>query len=241
MLMCGCTSDVETLSPSEEQVSPQQCGYEDAFVEHDSDDNSLMDGENETTSDIAKSYLDRISEELAALDEKKKRQPLRSSSLPTKMGDRVFRTDPPSPNTRYPSIKHNSSESTQSTTSLSFDEEDEPHHDDGHEQQPKIVSILRRTEKMAPIRIEATGAGVRFSPSTVFPEATSKRKPVRRKPRVQAVPVTYTDDELRRIERRSQQNQYNDNMHIYSPYLSHDMRSPSSELLYPTESFYVFR
>jgi hypothetical protein len=234
MLMCGCTSDVEPLSPSEEPVSPQHCDYNDVFVERDTEENSLLEGENGTTADIAKCYLDRISEQLAALNEKKGETGSRQKRPSTARSNSVFRTETPGTDSEYPSIKHNASESTQSTTSLSFDEEDEPHHDEP--QQPKIVSILRRKEKMAPIRIEASGAGVRFSPSTVFPEATGKRKLIRRKPRITQ---TYTEDQLRRIERRSQQNQHNASR--FSPYLSSDTRSPSSELLYPTESFYVFR
>jgi len=235
MLMCGCTSDVEPLSPSEETVSPQHCDYNDVFVEHNAEENSLLEGENGTTADIAKCYLDRISEQLAALDEKKGETVSRRKHPSTAGSNSVFRTETQGTDSEYPSIKHNASESTQSTTSLSFDEdEDEPHHDEP--QQPKIVSILRRKDKMAPIRIEASGAGVRFSPSTVFLEATGKRKLIRRKPRITQ---TYTEDQLRRIERRSQQNQHN--ALRFSPYLTSDTRSPSSELLYPTESFYVFR
>merc|ERR1712224_192231 len=128
MLMCGCTSDVEPLSPSEESVSPKHCGYDDAFVEYDIEDSSIVEDENEssTTSEIAKDYLDRIAQQLAALDEQNKGRsglkPKRSSSLPG--SKQVFRFDeaPPSPrnSSRYPSIKHTASDSTQSTTSLSF-------------------------------------------------------------------------------------------------------------------------
>lgn len=245
MLMCGCTSDVEPLSPSEESVSPQHCGYDDAFVEYDPEDSSIVDeNEKSTTSEIAKDYLDRISQQLAALDDEKKgRKPKRSSSLPGRIEKPVFRIEEesssPRNNSRYPSIKHTASDSTQSTTSLSFDElslEDE-------EPAKPIVGILRRKVKMGDVTIEASGAAVRFSPSTVFTESKGKRKPLRRrKPRIQIyAQEPYTEDEIRRMERRAQQNQYYNHDMRFSPYLTPDLRSPSSEILYQSESFYVFR
>jgi len=251
MMMCGCTSDVEPLSPSEETVSHKHCGYDDAFVEYDNEDSSIVEDENEnsTTSEIAKDYLDRIAQQLAALDEEKKGRsgwkPKRSNSLPGRIGELsdgkpVFRADqaPPSPrnDSRYPSIKHTSSDSTQSTTSLSFDELSQ----DEEFAEPALVGILRRKAKLADVTIEASGANVRFSPSTVFTESKGRRRPLRRKPRVRVVVQEPTEDELRRLERRSQQNQHNHDFR-FSPYISHDIRSPSSELLYQSESFYVFR
>lgn len=47
----------------------------------------------------------------------------------------------------------------------------------------------------------------------------------------------YSDDELRRLKRRAQQRHHGH----YHPYTTHEMRSPSNDVLFPTESFYVFR
>lgn len=244
------------MAPSEEAVSPQYCRYNDDafFPEHDlTEDNSIADeDENENPSDIAKIFLDKISQEIAEIDTKKRPQPWkRSRSVPTKIDDleksedRVFRmTDAPTSrdDSGYPSIKHTASESTQSTTSLSFDEDEQDDHEDEQEGPIKPISILRRKAKLAEVTIEASGAGVRFVPSTVFLErASGKRKPLRRKPRIQVQVQTYTEDELRRMARRSKQNQYSRHELQFSHYLTNDIRSPSSEILSQTESFYVFR
>jgi len=234
MLMCGCTSDVEPLSPSEESVSPRHCAYDDAFVEYDAEDSSILDeNESATTSEIAKDYLDRIAHQLAALDEDKKGRnggELPGSKCVFRKGETPQSSESDS---RYPTIKQAASSSTQSTTSLSFDELSQ-------DDEPVIVGILRRKEKLAAVTIEASGANVRFSPSTVFTESKGRRRPLRRKPRIRVVVQEPTEDELRRLERRSQQNQHNRDLR-FSPYITHDFRSPSSEALYQSESFYVFR
>lgn len=133
------------------------------------------------------------------------------------------------------------------------------------EQQP--ISILRRRLKLGAITAP-TGSAVKFCPTTIFPNPNTlqKRKRVKRLPKVQQqsqqemndeqrdqqlleiITVAcesydnshyyqYSDDELRRLERRAQQRQHGH----FRPYTTHEIRSPTSELLFPTESFYVFR
>lgn len=251
MFQCGCASDIVHF-PSEkdiqsEESQPQHIGYDDVFVEYD-DSSSLLDGESNT--ETAKDYFDRISKELVKIDETKRPEnlkPRRSVSVPTNLGElsetntekfkTIFRIENSSPrNSGQPSLKHSASDSTQSTTSMSFDElsMDSSQNEESSTTKPAIVSILRRKEKLAEVTIEATGSAVRFSPNTNFTETGKKRRPQRqKKPRIQIQSYDDYTDEVRRMERRAKQNQH--------PFITYDSRSPSNDILYQTESFYVFR
>jgi len=247
MFQCGCTQDVVQFQSKKnmqtEESQPQHIGYDDAFVEYDDSSSLLVDGE--TTMETAKDYFDRISKQLQTSDRTKRPdawKPKRSSSVPTnpaKMNSEgvktIFRIETSNPrNSLRPSIKQSASDSTQITTSMSSDEISVDSEETNTTTKPTIVSILRRKEKMADVTIQTTGAAVRFCPNTVFPETGKKRRPQRtRKPRIQIQPYEDYADEVRRIERRAKQNQH--------PFITHDLRSPSSDILYQAESFYVFR
>jgi len=169
---------------------------------------------------------------------------------------------------RFPSLKKTDSDSTQSTIGLSDDEDDlslastvcEDFDDDTavEETAPAIVSILRRKVKLGAVDIKSTGANIRFCPTTVFPDPNVPyvRRKIKRLPKqlrtstisppiqphlspiVTSPSSSHESDkyscELRRLRRRAQQNQHH-------PYITNDFRSPSNDILLPTESFYVFR
>lgn len=173
----------------------------------------------------------------------------------------VFRMDsscPTKKSSKYPSLKQTSSNTTQETASISDDEssqgEDRETAASSEQAETAIISILRRKEKLGAIVRPTTGSAVTFCPTTVFPDPNSKpvkRKRVKRLPKPQKSAViiepleipgdsydnVYQCEEPRRLQRRAQQNQHNYD-HLYQSY---DLRSPSSDLLMPTESFYVFR
>ena len=144
---------------------------------------------------------------------------------------------------RFFSIKHTDSDSTMSTQALSEDEDEHDERDmpesaeeqkeEEPEEDPPFVptSILRRKKKEDGCAIAPTGRSVRFCPKTVFPDPNQKRKKVRRLPRANS--YYETEREHRRLERRAQQRIH--------PKLSHELRSPGSDVLITTESFYVFR
>lgn len=251
MFQCGCASDVVQY-PSEKDVQteesqPQHFGIDDAFLEND-DSSSLLD--EEPTTESAKECFEKISKQLAMHDRTKRQdvwKPRRSSSVPTKIGElsntstesarAIFRIESSGPRRSVQiSIKHSASDSTQSTTAMSFDElsVDSEQTEEQTTTKPTIISILRRKEKLAEVTIQATGAGVSFCPNTNFTETGKKRRPQRtKKPRIQIQSYEDYTDEVRRLERRAKQNQH--------PYITYDSRSPSSDILYQTESFYVFR
>lgn len=173
----------------------------------------------------------------------------------------VFRMDSSSPTkktSKFPSLKKTSSNTTQETASISDDESSQD--EDGEiaasseQAETAIISILRRKEKLGEIARPTTGSAVTFCPTTVFPDPNAKpvkRKRVKRLPKPQKSAVIiepveipaenydnlYQCEEPRRLQRRAQQNQHNYD-HLYQSY---DLQSPSSDLLMPTESFYVFR
>lgn len=144
---------------------------------------------------------------------------------------------------RFSSIKHTDSDSTMSTQALSEDEDEHDERDmpesaeEQKEEEPEEdgpfvpTSILRRKKKDDGCAIAPTGRSVRFCPKTVFPHPNQKRKKVRRLPRANS--YYETEREHRRLERRAQQRIH--------PKLSHELRSPGSDVLITTESFYVFR
>lgn len=229
------------------------------------------DDDEELQIESAKDYMERIAKQLASMEESQRKEAFRSKTdkpFTVKLDSRqvsdesqssiatVFRMSTRSTSTinnRHQSLKHTDSESTQETVSVSDDEFSLEDEQDQHQEEakPEIVSILRRKEKLGSITAPS-GSAVRFCPTTVFPdpnEVPQKRKKVRRIPKKTPVaPIEVPcesyesqckySDELRRMERRAQQNQYS--AAGYS-YLTHDLRSPSSDILLPTESFYVFR
>lgn len=240
VFQCGCTSDVESEHEKRQALHDEESYDED-----------------ELHMESARDYVERISKSIATMEESERRGAV---SKPKNYSQRVsedsqtsittvFRmstTSSSTINNHFPSLKHTDSESTQETAAISDDEMtlESQDDDDEREEFEKPVSILRRKEKLG-IITEATGSGVSFCPTTVFPdpnEVPRKRKRVKRikqKPQSQEqlqifVPA-HDDDlpELRRLERRACQNQYT--------YLSSEIRSPSSEILMPSESFYVFR
>jgi len=243
VFQCGCTSDVESEHEKRQALHDEESYDED-----------------ELHMESARDYVERISKTLATMEKNERREVF---SKPKKCSRRVsegsqtsittvFRmstTSSSTINNHFPSLKYTDSESTQETAAISDDEMTLESQDDDElrEDYEKPVSILRRKEKLGAIT-EATGSGVTFCPTTVFPdpnEVPQKRKRVKRmKQKPQAQPQqeqlqifvpAHDDDlpELRRLERRAQQNQY--------AYLSSEIRSPSSEILMPSESFYVFR
>jgi len=169
---------------------------------------------------------------------------------------------------RFPSLKKTDSDSTQSTIGLSDDEDDlslastacEDSDDEAavEEAPPTTVSILRRKVKLGVMDIKSTGATVRFCPTTVFPDPNVPyvRRKIKRLPKelrtstisppiqpllspiITSPSSSHESDkyscELRRLRRRAQQNQH----HLY---ITNEIRSPSTDMLLPTESFYVFR
>lgn len=198
----------------------------------------------------AKDYVERISKDLASMERKEsieKPKYSRQVSIESESSiTTVFRMSSSSSSTinniRYPSLKHTESQCTQETEDISDDELTLESHDDQEEESiSQPVSILRRKEKLGAITAPR-GGSVTFCPSTVFPDPSQKRRrPRRRRKRKEQelqifVPATCEEVplELRRLERRAQQNQY-------ASHLTHDLRSPSSDLLLPSESFYVFR
>merc|ERR1719343_738552 len=232
---CGCTSDVhESEHECLEPKSPRHAQHEEEELEMES----------------AKDYVERISKDLASMEKKdsiEKPKYSRQVSIESESSiTTVFRMSTSSTstinNSRYPSLKHTESQCTQETEDISDDElslESQEEEEESIAQHP--VSILRRKQKLGEITAPR-GGSVTFCPSTVFPDPSQKRRRPRRrrKPKQQElqifVPATCEEVplELRRLERRAQQNQY-------ASYLTHDLRSPSSDLLLPTESFYVFR
>jgi len=200
----------------------------------------------------AKDYVERISKDLASMERKEsieKPKYSRQVSIESESSiTTVFRMSTSSTstinNSRYPSLKHTESQCTQETEDISDDELTLESHDDDDDEEESIaqpVSILRRKEKLGAITAPR-GGSVTFCPSTVFPDPSQKRRRPRRRRKQKEqelqifVPATCEEVplELRRLERRAQQNQY-------ASYLTHDLRSPSSDILLPTESFYVFR
>lgn len=174
----------------------------------------------------------------------------------------VFRmvdiSSPTKKTSKYPSLKQTCSNMTQETAAISDDElsqgEDRETAASSEQAETAIISILRRKEKLGAIVRPTTGSAVTFCPTTVFPDPNAKpvkRKRVKRLPKPQKSAVIiepleipcesydniYQCEEPRRLQRRAQQNQHNYD-HLYQSY---DLRSPSSDLLMPTESFYVFR
>lgn len=198
----------------------------------------------------AKDYVERISKDLASMERKEsieKPKYSRQVSIESESSiTTVFRMSTSSTstiNSRYPSLKHSESQCTQETEDISDDELTLESQDDEEEEiiaQP--VSILRRKVKLGAITAPREGS-ITFCPSTVFTESgTKRRRPRRRRKQKQEelqifVPATCEEVplELRRLERRAQQNQY------AASYLTNDLRSPSSDILLPSESFYVFR
>lgn len=199
----------------------------------------------------AKDYVERISKDLASMEKKgsiEKPKYSRQVSIESESSiTTVFRMSTSSTstiNSRYPSLKHSESQCTQETEDISDDELSLESQDDDEEEEiiaQHPVSILRRKAKLGAITAPR-GGSITFCPTTVFSESGKKRRrPRRRRKQKQEelqifVPATCEEVplELRRLERRSQQNQY-------ASYLTNDQRSPSSDVLLPSESFYVFR
>jgi len=263
MFQCGCTSGLQSPAECGEESHRDEAGephrhpqqhpgdvcYDD---EHDSIRHKII-------SEKAKDYFDRISKQLAVIEAIRKKDNLTTpkQSNRTSAGSEkstgiatVFRMSTSSTmnTTRqfpFPLLKCTDSESTQSTEALSDDElsfssEEE---EEAALIKPVIISILRRKKKLGAVEIAPTGSAVKFCPKTVFPdpsEVPQKRKRIPRllKPQdLSPVMLTYesyeSHCELRRLERRAQQRQH--------PYITNDFRSPSSDALYPSDSFYTFR
>lgn len=259
MFRCGCTSDVHGF-PSE-RYAEEESDSDDIAQElrhqplHSNDDDSSSDDDEDLHIESAKDYMERISKQLGSMEDSKRKVSIGSQSNITT----VFRmatsstgtVNSPTRRDQYPSLKHTDSESTQETEAISDDDLSLSSNEDdeaaAQEEEPAtpIISILRRKVKLGNLQA-STGSTVTFCPGTVFPdpnEIPQKRKRVKRLPKKGAqlqivVPryddsSSYSERELRRFERRAQQNQYS--------YLTNELRSPSSEILLPSESFYVFR
>lgn len=241
-------SEHECLEPKPQRQAQH---YED-----DSEDDDELHMES------AKDYVGRISKALDFVKETERRESLpikpknlhKSSSRQASADSQtsietVFRmstTSISTINSRYPSLKHTDSGSTQETVDISDDELSLASEEEETPEETVLqpVSVLRRKEKLGTITAPRGGA-VTFCPTTVFPdpnEVPKKRRRVKRlrpkqKPPELQIFVPACEElplELRRLERRAQQNQYH-------PYLSNDHRSLSSDMLLPSESFYVFR
>ncbi len=248
VLRCGCTLDVEPSDHGAEHESLAAQPLRQALHDEDSyDDDDALHMES------ARDYVERVSKQLATMNDSEQRDTWdKPKKYSRQVSDdsqtsitTVFRLSTNSNSTihttSFPSLKHAASDSTQETAAISDDEttlSEEPRED--FVAQP--VSILRRKEKLGAI-LPSNGRNVTFCATTVFPdpnEVPQKRKRVRRikaKKKKELQVFVPADEELpqelRRLERRAQQNQY--------AYLTDDMRSPSSEILMPSESFYVFR
>jgi len=169
---------------------------------------------------------------------------------------------------RFPSLQKTDSDSTQSTIGLSDEEDDlslastacEDFDDEAavEEAASAFVSILRRKVKLGVVDIKSTGATVQFYPTTVFPDPNVPyvRRKIKRLPKelrtstisplmqphlspiITSPSSSHESDkyscELRRLRRRAQQNQH----HLY---ITNEFRSPSTDILLPTESCYIFR
>lgn len=252
---CGCTSDVEPSDHGAEHESLESKPLRQALHDEES-----YDDEDEFHMESARDYIERVSKQLAVMDKSEQRETWeKPKNYSRQLSDdsqtsitTVFRMSTSSNSTinttSIPSLKHAASESTQETAAISDDEstlsDDDDDDDDLREDfATKPVSILRRKEKLGAI-LPSNGQRVTFCSTTVFPdpnEVPKKRKRVRRikpkqsKKELQVFVPAHEElpQELRRLERRAQQNQY--------VYLTSDMRSPSSDILMPSESFYVFR
>jgi len=246
MFPCGCTSDVAEHDEAQKRVSEPQKPQQESIKLEEKEELIMIES--------AKEYMDRISTQLNNIEDQKRKDawknPQRSKSAPNennqvKIIDTVFRTNSSSDRTSdstFPSLKHTDSESTQSTSGLTDDElsTSSTSADDAEEPvaiaKPVLVSILRRKEKLGAVEIASKGGPVTFCPKTVFPDpnqASKRRKRVRRIKSKMRFESYESQVEQRRLARRTQQNQH--------PYISDDLRSPSSDFLQQTESFYVFR
>jgi len=252
VFQCGCTSDVEPSDHGAEHESLEAKPLRQALHNEES-----YDDEEEFHMESARDYVERVSKELAAMDKSERRETWeKPKKYSRQVSDdsqtsitTVFRMSTSSNSTinttSIPSLKHASSESTQETAAISDDESTLSDDDDELREDfaTQPVSILRRKEKLGAI-LPSNGARVTFCSTTNFPDPNvvpQKRKRVRRikpkqsKKELQVFVPAHEElpQELRRLERRAQQNQY--------AYLTSDMRSPSSDILMPSESFYVFR
>lgn len=247
MFQCGCTSDVAEHDEAQKHVSEPHKSQQESNAE----DDLIM-------YESAKEYMDRISTQLNNMEERKRKSVSKTPQQPTsahaspsknnendqvKVIDTVFRNPSNRNNTSdiFPSLKHTESESTQSTIGLSDDElstvstSESDAEDPSDMPKPVLVSILRRKEKLGAIEIAPRGVSVTFCPKTVFPDPNQpkKRKRVRRIKSKARFESYESQVEPRRLQRRAQQRQH--------PYITDDFRSPSSDFLQQTESFYVFR
>jgi hypothetical protein len=249
---CGCTSDVEGFRDTYEE-SEHECLSQKPLRQALHDEKE--DDETDFHMESARDYVERMSKSLASMEENErdvsfsKHNPKKYSRQVSTDSETsittVFRLSTSSTstiNSRYPSLKHTDSDSTQETVDISDDElslcSEEDEEEIPQETTSGPVSILRRKEKLGAITA-ASGSAVTFCPTTVFPDPNAipqKRKKVKRLSKEQKLQIfvpahgDHLPLELRRLERRAQQNQY-----------SYDLWSPSSDILLPSESFYVFR
>ena len=244
VFQCGCASDVvESRDCPMEQAEHQYLGQVPM--------RQALHDENEDM-ESARDCLERISKELDLNEnepqtgDNQKQYAGQESSDSDNSIKAVFRMSS-SNSTKYPFLKNTQSESTLETAAISEDEQSLFSEDEEVEyevpQESTIVgpvSILRRKVKLGAISA-SSGSAVKFCPTTVFPDPNAvpvKRKKVKRiakpqQPGAQLFVSAYCDQppvELRRLERRAQQNQYRLPSH----------RSSYSYML-PSESLYDFR
>lgn len=235
VFQCGCTSDVE---------ESRDCEMEQEFLGQTPLRQPLHDESDEMQMESARDYLERISKDLETkpLSKQYTRQVSADSESSVKT---IFRMPNSAATThnQYPSLKHTQSESTQETAAISDDELSLCSSDEEDEYEfPQAslgpVSILRRKVKLGDIA-PSSGSAVKFCPTTVFPDPNAipqKRKKVKRIPKPQQLfEPAQPPAELRRLERRAQQNQYTD------MYAVHGVQSHRSSFKLPGESIYAFR
>jgi len=242
---CGCSSDVQDF-PTERNLDGES-EHDEAAGEMDIVSQHNDECREDNRFESARDCMSQISKELASIEVSKRQD---TDFNHGKGIGGVFRMAAESISTinttQFPDLKKTVSESTQITEAVSDDElslaseEDAGADEDpGTKQsQPEIVSILRRKEKLGAIRAASGIPRITFCPTTVFPdpnETPKKRRRVKRLPRAAGPTITIipcdkyeshcTNDEPRRLERRTKQNQYH----------------PGHDFLHTTDSFYVFR
>lgn len=237
VFQCGCTSDVQ---------ESRDCEMEHEYLGQTPLRQPLHEESEEIQMESARDYLERISKDLAFVKETEtktaSKQYAREVSADSESSIKtVFRmpNSDATVNNQYPFLKHTQSECTQETAAISDDElslysEDEE--DDYEIPQETFlgpVSILRRKVKLGAIA-PSSGSAVTFCSTTVFPDPNAipqKRKKVKRIQKAQLFVPAHSDQlpiELRRLERRAQQNQYR-------------VQSHRSNFMLPGESIYAFR